>query len=271
MQWDETAETAVSRIPFFVRKKVKKRVEEEARRAGASRVTLRHVEESRRLFLGSMEREVKGWQLETCFGPGGCPNRAVGDDGLAERLEEALSSRKMNDFLKKTVQGPLKFHHEFRVSVSDCPNACSRPQIVDFGLIGSRRPSRPSGEACTACGACIEICKETAIMLETDGPAILDPDLCLGCGQCLAVCPAGALEPASAGYRILIGGKLGRRPRLGRELSGLFSADEALRALETCLDYYLAECRQGERLGEIMARQGDAGLVGRIMNKKKTA
>ena len=31
-------------------------------------------------------------------------------------------------------------HHEFRVSLSACPNACSRPQIVDIGLIGAVTP-----------------------------------------------------------------------------------------------------------------------------------
>ena len=28
----------------------------------------------------------------------------------------------------------LKFHHEFRVTVADCPNSCSQPQIKDIGI-----------------------------------------------------------------------------------------------------------------------------------------
>jgi dissimilatory sulfite reductase (desulfoviridin) alpha/beta subunit len=42
--------------------------------------------------------------------------------------------------LKKIVRGSLRIHHEFRISISDCPNACSRPQITDIGLIGACHP-----------------------------------------------------------------------------------------------------------------------------------
>ena len=35
MQWNKDAEEAVAKVPFFVRKRVKKRVETEAQQAGA--------------------------------------------------------------------------------------------------------------------------------------------------------------------------------------------------------------------------------------------
>ncbi|MEW6378092.1 MAG: hypothetical protein AB1611_00640 [bacterium] len=82
-----------------------------------------------------MEQEVKGYRIETCFGSSGCPNQAVPGSGLVQRVEARLSGRNLRDFLKTRVSGPLKIHHEFVVSLSDCPNACSRPQIVDLGLI----------------------------------------------------------------------------------------------------------------------------------------
>ncbi|MCU0572954.1 MAG: PCP reductase family protein [Syntrophobacteraceae bacterium] len=43
MKWTVEAEEAVARVPFFVRKRVRKRVEEEAARRGASVVLLKHV------------------------------------------------------------------------------------------------------------------------------------------------------------------------------------------------------------------------------------
>ena len=64
----------------------------------------------------------------------------------------------------------MKMHHEFRVSISDCPNACSRPQIADLGLIGARRP-RVTDETCSQCGACVEVCREEAISLREGNPS----------------------------------------------------------------------------------------------------
>ena len=43
MRWTKEADKAVSKVPFFVRKKVRKRVEEEAARQGAAEVSLDHV------------------------------------------------------------------------------------------------------------------------------------------------------------------------------------------------------------------------------------
>ena len=141
MKWSEEAERSVSRIPFFVRRRVRKLVEDEACRNDASIVTLDHVRTCRRRFLSNMENEVKGYHLEQCFGPSGCPNRAVTDTTLVKALEELLAGHELREFLKSRVKGPLKMHHEFRVSVSDCPNACSRPQIVDLGT--DRREKSP--------------------------------------------------------------------------------------------------------------------------------
>jgi len=258
MKWTEQAEQAVSRVPFFVRKRVKKRVEEEATSQGAREVRLEHVQACQRKFLNNMEDEVKGYQIEACFGPGGCPNRAAADDDLAQKLEEMFSRKNLKAFLKERVKGPLKMHHEFRLSIADCPNACSRPQIVDLGLIGARRPAL-SAEPCTQCGSCVEVCREGAILLPDDDDAVaprIDPEKCLSCGQCLKVCPSGTLEEGARGYRILVGGKLGRHPQLAKELGGILAVDEALLRVERCLNHYLKHNQEGERFGEILNRTG---------------
>jgi dissimilatory sulfite reductase (desulfoviridin) alpha/beta subunit len=254
MRWSQEASEAVSKVPFFVRKRVKKRVEDEALRSGAHEVNLAHVKACQKRFLEGMEDEVKGFQVETCFGPSGCPNRAVTCDDLAGRVEERIARRDLRGFLKDRVKGPLKLHHEFRVSISDCPNACSRPQIADLGLIGARRP-RVSEEACSRCNACAEACREGAISFPEDSP-VVDFGRCLSCGQCVGVCPTGTLQEDVRGYRVLAGGKLGRHPRLGEELPGIHDVEELMRIVERCLDHYQAHCREGERFGEILERTG---------------
>lgn len=254
MKWNNDAEEAISRVPFFVRKKVKKRVEEEAVRCRAPEVTMEHVNACRKKFLNQMEKEVRGFQVENCFGPGGCPNRAVISDGLSEQLESELAKRDLFGFLKEKVNGPLKMHHEFRISVSDCPNGCSRPQIVDIGLIGACEPFI-TDEACSECGACVDVCKEDAPSLYNEFPQI-DPSKCLWCGECIKVCPTGTLKENRKGYRVQVGGKLGRHPRLGRELHGIYAPGEIRELLNRCLDHYQQHCEHGERFGEILERTG---------------
>lgn len=142
MKWSKEAEAALSRAPFFVRRRVKKKVQEEAARCNAREVAMEHVRACQERFLSSMEQEVRGYQVETCFGPGGCPNRAVNED-LAPELEALLAHACLRDFLNGKVNGPLKMHHEFRVTVADCPNACSRPQIADVRIIDDVRRRKP--------------------------------------------------------------------------------------------------------------------------------
>jgi anaerobic sulfite reductase subunit C len=260
MEWTKEAEQALSRVPFFIRKRVRKRVEEEAMGAGSQRVTIAHVRTCQQRFLNRMEDEVRGYHVESCFGPSGCPNRACAYDDIAGRIEQELSSRALKDFLKERVGGPLKMHHEFRVSISDCPNACSRPQIVDLGLIGACMPG-VTDTPCSQCGACVEACREGAIELEDDRP-VLDEAACLACGQCIRACPSGTLEDGQKGYRVLVGGKLGRHPRLAQELPHVHSVEGAMDLVGRCLDHYQVHCLKGERFGEILERTGIGALTG---------
>jgi len=260
MKWTPEAEALLGRVPFFVRKTVRKRVEEEAERAGHTRVTPQDLRRAQQRYLNRMEDEVRGHRLETCFGPGGCPNRAVESECLVERLEAVLQEAGLLAFLKQHVDGPLRHHHELGISLADCPNACSRPQIQGIGLVGARFPER-SSEPCSECGACVEACKEGAVVLEGSphGPAV-DPAACVGCGACIVACPTGTLHEGRTGWRVLLGGKLGRHPRLAEELPGLYSEDEVLALVQKVLAAYKAHARHGERFSDLYARLGKEAM-----------
>jgi anaerobic sulfite reductase subunit C len=249
MKWTAEAEDAIKKVPFFVRKRVKSRVEKEAEAEGKPLITLAEVQATQARFLSRMETDIKGYQIETCFGAGGCPNRAHAGDGLMEKLEALLAEEALLDFLKKEVKGPLKYHHEFRITLADCPNACSQPQIKDIGIIGACVPEITQSP-CSQCEACVTACREQAIILEAGSPAI-QFDRCLSCGQCIQVCPTGTLGPAVLGYRVLLGGKLGRHPRLARELSGIFSEEAVLAIVKDCLSFYRSHSKGGARFAEI--------------------
>ncbi len=74
--------------------------------------------------------------------------------------------------------------------------------------------------------------------MEEEGRPLLEASRCLTCGQCVRVCPTGTLSEGKKGYRILVGGKLGRHPRLGEELPRIYAPDETLGMLDRCLDLY---------------------------------
>jgi dissimilatory sulfite reductase (desulfoviridin) alpha/beta subunit len=252
MQWDPAADDAVSKVPFFVRKKVRARVEQEASAAGKHQVSLADVKATQKRYLAGMASQVKGYQLDACFGSGGCPNRAVESEALLNRIEALMEKQDLLPFLKSRVKGDLKFHHEFRISLADCPNACSQVQIKDIGIIGAAMP-RLIDEPCSQCGACVDACKEEAILLkeDSDGPQI-DMERCLACKKCSDACPTGTIAEGPTGYRLLLGGKLGRHPRLARELPGIFTADEVLEKIEACVAYYKAHSRNGMRFAELI-------------------
>ena len=255
MKWLPEAEAEIKKAPFFVRKKARQRVEAQVSAEGREVVTIKDVQIAKKRFLNRMDEEVTGFQVEACFGPQGCPNRLVEDDGLAKSIETLLAAEDLRGFLKQSVNGPLKFHHEFRVALADCPNACSLPQIKDIGIIGAAAPVRTDAP-CSECGACQDVCQEAAVQVNPLGPGpLFEWDRCVR-GQCIKVCPTGTIGCGERGYRLLIGGKLGRHPRLATELPGLYDADQVLGMVKWCVRYYKQHSRCGERFAELVEKAG---------------
>jgi len=251
MKWTRDAESEIKKVPFFVRKRVRTRVEKEAHDGGKTVVTLADVNATKARYLSGMPSEIKGYQIDACFGSSGCPNRAVLSDRLMERIETILKKEDLLGFLKARVKGELKFHHEFRITLSDCPNACSQPQIKDIGIIGACVPELTDA-ACSQCEGCVEACAEGAVSLDTNRsrPAI-DLRRCLNCGQCIPACPTGTIAEAWRGFRVQLGGRLGRHPQLARELPGIFEEDQVIEIVQDCLSLYKERSRSGERFAHI--------------------
>ncbi|MGD9303129.1 MAG: 4Fe-4S dicluster domain-containing protein, partial [Desulfobacterales bacterium] len=238
MKWTQDAEDAIKKVPFFVRKRVRGRVEKEAIAEGKKVVSLTEVKATQTRYLTNMKSEIKGYQIETCFGPSGCPNRAVISDNLVERIESIVKNEDLLTFLEQTVKGDLKFHHEFRIALADCPNACSQPQIKDIGILGACAPAM-TDEACTLCAACVEACKEDAIRLDQEQEGlVIDEIQCLYCGKCISACPTGTIVEGEKGYRIQLGGKLGRHPQLAKELPGIYDENQVLEIVQEILHFY---------------------------------
>ena len=261
MQWTENAEQAVKKVPFFVRKKVRARVEKEAAESGKKSVSLADVKRTQARFLANMSKEVKGYQLDTCFGGGGCPNRVLESESLLEEIDRLFKAADILAFLKKNVKGNLKFHHDFRVTLAECPNACSQPQIKDIGIIGAAAPM-VTDAVCSVCDACVEACPDNCITLgkSAERPQI-DLDACVHCRKCAAVCPTGTIVDSHKGFRILLGGKLGRHPQLARELPGVFTQEEVLDVVEYCITFYKQHSKNGKRFAHLFRTSDFEALV----------
>jgi len=54
----------------------------------------------------------------------------------------------------------------------------------------------------------------------------------------------------------MIGGKLGRHPRLATEIGGVLTEQNTLVVVDSLLDFYMKKSLSGERFGEILERVG---------------
>ena len=203
------------------------------------------------------------WEIRFCRGTSGCPNALDDAAQLAGMLERTCRDSGLEDFVRSRVQGPLKRHHQFRIALSCCPNGCTQPQIADIGLLGAGSVTR-TREECTQCAACVQACTEQAVVLTPDG-AVIDRQRCLHCGQCARACPTGTLELTGTGWRVQLGGRLGRHPRLGRELKGILSEAEVLEAVQISLEHFIRHGRPGERLGDLLSRRDLSGVRWRAL------
>lgn len=197
--------------------------------------------------------DVKGYRIEECFGAKGCPNCAAPSIRLVGDLVRVLEVTDFSAFLKQNMGEKKMSHLEFRISISECPNGCSQPQIKDIGIIGSCRVNVTHGK-CNYCRNCIVACKEGAIQLADLNPAPqIDWTRCLYCGQCARVCNTGALSAGDRGFRILIAGKLGRHPRLAFELPGVYSEKEVCEIVRKCIKLYKLKSNPGKRFADVVS------------------
>jgi anaerobic sulfite reductase subunit C len=250
LKWTPDAEVEIKKVPFFVRKKVRSRIENDIAATGRKSVSLSDVKAAQARFISKMSADIKGYQIDTCFGSMGCPNPANSCVDLAQKITSLLDDADLLNFLKKRVQGDLKYHHEFRVTLAECPNACSQPQIKDIGIIGAVIPEVVE-KTCTGCGVCVEVCIEKCITLDSNNIPLIHRERCLKCGKCIHVCPSETIAAKQKGFRVQLGGKLGRHPRLAVELEGIFSEADVLCVVKNCIDYYKKHSKHGERFAEI--------------------
>lgn len=180
------------------------------------------------------------------FAPQGCRFNVVEDKGLVDQVVSHIEGSDWKKSMGSKVNGPLKAHEKLKISFAGCPNGCSRPHIHDLGVIGAVRPQVVE-ENCVNCGICSEVCKEQAISSLKDVVQI-DYTPCLYCGECVRACPDEAMAVSKAGFRMVVGGRLGRHPRLAKDLRRVFYKEQVISTLDSLFKLHEEAVNQGKRL-----------------------
>lgn len=119
--------------------------------------------------------------------------------------------------LARKIEGmiyPNDYH--LKVAVTGCPNDCIKAHMQDIGIVSGIVPEYDS-EKCIACEVCLDNCQlRVSNALEIENYKIIrDEEYCLKCGECILKCPMGAFSRGMRVYRIIVGGRTGKRnPRL---------------------------------------------------------
>ena len=167
--------------------------------------------------------------------------------GLARRLGRAVRDRTLP--------------HKFKVAVSGCPNGCAKPIENDFGVLGAR-PKTYHADNCNLCGNCVNACPVPGVLSADGGELAFSAGHCIDCGKCVDSCPSAAWQEHGTAYAILVGGKMGRVPRLARRLPFLAAGqDEVLGLLDAILTWYCSNGHNKERFADTIERVGFDSLL----------
>ncbi len=283
MEWDKSASLLLEKVPPFIQKTVREKVETLARKHGKTLVTEAEVIAARESFMGkpgpqhTAVKQPSGneklsvlrkytkyfdkdgnpilYQVKPCKGAEvNCPFLITDSKILANKLQDRLEKSHFTQRLMDKVEGQILPHHTMKLAVSGCPNSCSMPQIKDFGVHAIEPVYVDAGSECIGCMKCVETCREDAITVK-DNQVFLDKEKCVHCGLCARVCPVGSIKPAEKKYRVMIGGKVGRHPKFALDL--LPQADESatLKALDVCVDIILSS-KMEHRFRTLIEQQG---------------
>lgn len=151
----------------------------------------------------------------------------------------------------------VKLPHKFKIAVGGCPNNCVKPDLNDIGIVGQRIPEFHDS-LCRGCKKCaIEAaCPCGAVSRRDDGRISINQDACSQCGRCVGKCPFKAVPDGKVGYKIYIGGRWGKKTRMGTALKGIYTREQAVDMVEKAILLFKREAEPGERFGSLVERLG---------------
>lgn len=143
---------------------------------------------------------------------------------------------------------------KFKIGIVGCPNNCAKTQLNDLGFMGQCYP-KTNSELCIDCEKCVSQCKVKAIQI-IDDKAEIDYSKCIKCGDCTKTCPTGAMTVDKQGFVPFLGGKFGRKYKLGDRMDVVLSEEEAVEFAGKVIEFFVKNANKGERFGDTLNRIG---------------
>jgi dissimilatory sulfite reductase (desulfoviridin) alpha/beta subunit len=147
-----------------------------------------------------------------------------------------------------------KLPSKFKMGIAGCPNNCAKVQLNDLGFMGQCMPQLDES-LCDVCLACINICPSGAIE-KLDDKVRIDDTKCIYCGKCINICPEKAVSVKKKGVVLFLGGKFGKKYRIGERAGEILSTEEAMKLTKEIIQYYEDNANAGERFGDAIHRIG---------------
>lgn len=183
--------------------------------------------------------------VSACIGSRVCQFSNCDTTLLAQKIEKVIY--------------PNNLH--LKVAVTGCPNDCIKTHMNDIGIIATVKPVYDS-QRCIFCEACKDNCKErvTGAITTKNYQIVRDEEYCIQCGECILKCPTAALSRGNQLYRIIIGGRTGKRnPRLANTFISDASEETVLMVCRNVYPFmkrYSARHLPKDLMGYIIDRMG---------------
>ncbi len=183
--------------------------------------------------------------IASCIGNRVCRFANFDTTGLAKKIEAKIY--------------PNDYH--LKVAITGCPNDCIKAHLQDVGIIGNVVPEYDE-ERCIACESCMDNCrKKITNALSIENCRISrDEEYCIQCGECILQCPTGAFSRGEKRYRVIVGGRTGKRnPRLANTFIDSASEEVVLGLFKNIyryIDRHIDRSKPKEHMGYIVDRTG---------------
>jgi anaerobic sulfite reductase subunit C len=145
---------------------------------------------------------------------------------LRNKLKELGTTQIMLDKATTSIMS----HHMLRIGITGCPNACFSPYFQDVAILGAYQVG-VKGAGCTQCGKCIAYCTQHAITLNDNGP-VIDQQKCIKCSGCVEQCEEGVFFTEKKGYKVALGGKGTRHPKIAQTVTEFTDLEGVLKIVE---------------------------------------
>lgn len=179
----------------------------------------------------------------------GCPGSDICPKGLG-------STKTLGKALDDEFFGQGDLPHKFKIAVAGCPNSCVKPQENDLGFNAVVEPLLDESEnKCISCNLCEQVCQVEAIKM-VDGKPVIDREKCDHDGMCIKACPVDCLKVQREGWDVTIGGRFGRKPKLGQIYDTFVENDEIKTLTKAIIEAYKKLGTKSERIGVLIDKIG---------------